>query len=211
MYLKNRGDIRIIPRFVEFGEDWNVLVYELSRRMACVMFVRVSRIEFAESDVSSDNFRQRHKAGRARERGGREDAIVFRFHRVLAGWLTRHLSPRTKPLEFEWNPAKVGRKWRFSVTYFFLPPRRGRKKKKEKKKKCESVEGRGFDLPPVATRLDRLQRGTVTLARRSQALTYLLTYHGGNHEKVTRAHSQPCYARKVKFTVDWQRDKEFAQ
>lgn len=176
MYLKNRGDIRIIPRFVEFGEDWNVLVYELSQRMACVMFVRVSRIEFAESDVSSDNFRQRHKAGRARERGGREDAIVFRFHRVLAGWLTRHLSPRTKPLEFEWNPAKVGRKWRFSVTYFFLPPRRGRKKKKEKKKNASRSRGEDSIFRP-------LRRGLTgcngePLRWRDEAkhlLTYLLT------------------------------------
>lgn len=155
---KSRRDIDN-TRFVEFGEDWNVLVHGLSRRMAewCSY---VSPIEFEESDVLSYQaiiFANSTKRGRT--------LLVFRFRRVL----TRHLSPRSKPLEFEWNPAKVGRKWRFSVAYFHS--RRGGKKKK----KCESVGGRGFDRPPVATRPDRLQRGTVTLARRSRVLTYLLT------------------------------------
>lgn len=138
-------------------------------------------------EVSSDNFRQRHKAGEREgegEGGGR--------YRV----------------SFSSRPGRVTNAPSLSeneTVGIRVESREGRKKmalfrgillsllieeKKKKKKKCESVlEGRGFDLPPVATRLDRLQRGTVTLARRSQALTYLLTYHGGNHEKVTRAHS----------------------
>lgn len=114
---KSRRDIDN-TRFVEFGEDWNVLVHGLSRRMAewCSY---VSPIEFEESDVLSYQaiiFANSTKRGRT--------LLVFRFRRVL----TRHLSPRSKPLEFEWNPAKVGRKWRFSVAYFHS--RRGEKKKK---------------------------------------------------------------------------------
>lgn len=144
--------------------------------MACVMFVRVSRIEFAESDVSRYRaiiFANGTKRGRGRARGRGEDAIVFRFHRVLAGWLTRHLSPRTKPLEFEWNPAKVGRKWRFSVAYFF--PCSSRKKKK-KKNASRSWRGEDSIFRP-------LRRGLTgcngePLRWRDEAkhlLTYLLT------------------------------------
>lgn len=189
---KSRRDIDN-TRFVEFGEDWNVLVHGLSRRMAewCSY---VSPIEFEESDVLSYQaiiFANSTKRGRT--------LLVFRFRRVL----TRHLSPRSKPLEFEWNPAKVGRKWRFSVAYFHS--RRGGKKKKMR-------VGRGERIRSSARCDEAWQVATGNrYVGETKPSTYLLTYCEGNHEKVTRARSQPCYARKVKFTVDWQRDKEFAQ
>ena len=131
------------------------------------MFVRIAdRIRgIRRIELSSDNFRQQHKAGKKRYR--------VSFSSRSARGLTRHLSPRSKPLEFEWNPA-IGRK-KMALFRGILLLVVGGEKKKKKKKNASRGGRRGFDLPPVATRPDRLQRGTVTLARRSQVLTYLLT------------------------------------
>lgn len=123
------------------------------------MFVRIAdRIRgIRRIELSSDNFHQQHKAGKNAPR---------------VSFSSRSNAPSL--LEIETVGIRVeSRQGRKKMALFrgILPLEEGGKKKK----KCESVGGRGFDRPPVATRPDRLQRGTVTLARRSRVLTYLLT------------------------------------
>lgn len=155
------------------------------------MFVRIAdRIRgIRRIELSSDNFRQQHKAGKKRYR--------VSFSSRSARGLTRHLSPRSKPLEFEWNPA-IGRKKMALFRGILLLEEGGEKKKKKKKMR---VEGGGEDSIFRPLRRGLTGCNGEPLRWRDEA-KYLLTYYERNHEKVTRAHSQPCYARKVKFTVD---------
>lgn len=123
------------------------------------MFVRIAdRIRgIRRIELSSDNFRQQHKAGKNASR---------------VSFSSRSNAPSLPEIETVGIrvESRQGRK-KMALFRGILPLEEGGKKKK----KCESVGGRGFDRPPVATRPDRLQRGTVTLARRSRVLTYLLT------------------------------------
>lgn len=124
------------------------------------MFVRIAdRIRgIRRIELSSDNFRQQHKAGKNAPR---------------VSFSSRSNAPSLPEIETVGIrvESRQGRK-KMALFRGILPLEEGGEKKK---KKCESVGGRGFDRPPVATRPDRLQRGTVTLARRSRVLTYLLT------------------------------------
>lgn len=123
------------------------------------MFVRIAdRIRgIRRIELSSDNFRQQHKAGKNAPR---------------VSFSSRSNAPSLPEIETVGIrvESRQGRK-KMALFRGILPLEEGGKKKK----KCESVGERGFDRPPVATRPDRLQRGTVTLARRSRVLTYLLT------------------------------------
>lgn len=123
-----------------------------------MMFVRIAdRIRgIRRIELSSDNFRQQHKAGKNAPR---------------VSFSPRSNAPSLPEIETVGIrvESRQGRK-KMALFRGILPLEEGGKKKK----KCESVGGRGFDRPPVATRPDRLQRGTVTLARRSRVLTYLL-------------------------------------
>lgn len=123
------------------------------------MFVRIAdRIRgIRRIELSSDNFRQQHKAGKNAPR---------------VSFSSRSNAPSLPEIETVGIrvESRQGRK-KMALFRGILPLEEGGKKKK----KCESVGRRGFDRPPVATRPDRLQRGTVTLARRSRVLTYLLT------------------------------------
>lgn len=123
------------------------------------MFVRIAdRIRgIRRIELSSDNFRQQHKAGKNAPR---------------VSFSSRSNAPSLPEIETVGIrvESRQGRK-KMALFRGILPLEEGEKKKK----KCESVGERGFDRPPVATRPDRLQRETVTLARRSRVLTYLLT------------------------------------
>lgn len=112
-------------------------------------------------ELSSDNFRQQHKAGK-------KALSCFVF---IAFWPVTNAPslPEIETVGIRVESRKGRKKMALFRGILLFQEEEG-----EKKKKKMRVEGRGFDLPPVATRPDRLQRGTVTLARRSQVLTYLL-------------------------------------
>lgn len=159
-----------------------------------MMFVRIAdRIRgIRRIELSSDNFRQQHKAGKNAPR---------------VSFSSRSNAPSLPEIEIVGIrvESRQGRK-KMALFRGILPLEEGGKKKKKMR------VGRGERIRSSARCDEAWQVATGNrYVGETKPSTYLLTYCEGNHEKVTRARSQPCYARKVKFTVDWQRDKEFAQ
>lgn len=139
-------------------------------------------------ELSSDNFRQQHKAGK-------KALSCFVF---IAFWPVTNAPslPEIETVGIRVESRKGRKKMALFRGILLFEEEEGEKKKK--KKKCES---RGEDSIFRPLRRGLTGCNGEPLRWRDEA-KYLLTYYGGNHEKVTRAHWQPCYARKVKFTVD---------
>ena len=129
---------------------------------------------------------------------------MIKYKNFCSLYFKCHFTPITLGVEF----AQLRRKcWRFSVAYFSSRTKRKKKKNSSRSEVKGRGGGGGFDLPVVAT--SSAGYNGEPLRWRDEAKCR------GNRGKAMRAVGWltrcRCNARKVKFTVDWQRDKDFAQ